>query len=79
MTAREITAASLLGEEYLDNDEMSAVEELAPELASGPLKGLKIAVLHGKLSSEIKDETMSAFARGEIQVLIATTVIEGWS
>ena len=76
MTAREITAASLLGEEYLDNDEMSAVEELAPELASGPLKGLKIAVLHGKLSSEIKDETMSAFAKGEIEVLIATTVIE---
>lgn len=76
MTEREITAASLLGEEYLDNDEMSAVEELAPELATGPLKGLKLAVLHGKLSSEIKDETMSAFARGEIEVLIATTVIE---
>jgi ATP-dependent DNA helicase RecG len=49
---------------------------LAPQLASGALSGLKIAVLHGKQSSEIKDQTMAAFAAGQIQVLIATTVIE---
>jgi ATP-dependent DNA helicase RecG len=55
---------------------MVAVEELAPQLASGALSGLKIAVLHGKQSSEIKDQTMAAFADGQIQVLIATTVIE---
>jgi ATP-dependent DNA helicase RecG len=55
---------------------MVAVEELAPQLASGALSGLKIAVLHGKQSSEIKDQTMAAFAAGQIQVLIATTVIE---
>jgi ATP-dependent DNA helicase RecG len=76
LTEREITAAQLLGEELLDNEEMTAVEELAPQLATGALKGLKIAVLHGRLSSEVKEQTMSAFARGEIQVLIATTVIE---
>ena len=76
LTEREIAAALLLGEELLDNDEMVAVEELAPQLASGPLSGLKIAVLHGKQSSEIKDQTMAAFAAGQIQVLIATTVIE---
>jgi ATP-dependent DNA helicase RecG len=76
LTEREIVAAQLLGEELLDNEEMTAVEELAPQLATGALKGLKIAVLHGRLSSEVKEQTMSAFARGEIQVLIATTVIE---
>jgi ATP-dependent DNA helicase RecG len=76
LTEREIAAAQLLGEELLDNEEMTAVEELAPQLATGALKGLKIAVLHGRLSSEVKEQTMSAFARGEIQVLIATTVIE---
>jgi len=76
LTEREIVAAQLLGEELLDNEEMTAVEELAPELATGALKGLKVAVLHGRLSSEVKEQTMSAFARGEIQVLVATTVIE---
>ena len=55
---------------------MVAVEELAPQLSSGALSGLKIAVLHGKQSSETKDQTMAAFAAGQIQVLIATTVIE---
>ena len=76
LTEREIAAAELLGEELLDNEEMTAVEELAPQLATGALKGLKIAVLHGRLSSDVKEQTMSAFARGEIQVLVATTVIE---
>ena len=76
LTEREMVAAQLLGEEYLDNEQMSAVEELAPELANGALKGLKIAMLHGRQTSEVKEQTMSAFARGEIDVLIATTVIE---
>ena len=76
LTEREILAAQLLGEEFLDNEVMVAVEELAPELATGALAGLKIAVLHGRQSSEIKDQTMSAFAAGQIQVLVATTVIE---
>jgi ATP-dependent DNA helicase RecG len=76
LTEREILAAQLLGEEFLDNNEMTAVQELAPQLASGALAGLKISVLHGKQSSEVKDQTMSAFASGQIQVLIATTVIE---
>ena len=76
LTEREIIAAQLLGEEYLDNEQMSAVEELAPELASGELSGLKIATLHGRQSSDLKEQTMVAFAKGEIDVLVATTVIE---
>ena len=76
LTAREIAAAQLLGEEFMDGEQISAVEELAPELASGSLAGLKIAVLHGRLSSDVKEQTMQAFAAGQIQVLVATTVIE---
>jgi ATP-dependent DNA helicase RecG len=66
----------LLGEEYLDNEQMVAVEELAPELATGDLKGVKIAVLHGRQPSDLKEQTMAAFSQGQIDVLIATTVIE---
>ena len=56
--------------------QMAAVSELAPELATGPLKGLKLAELHGKLSADLKEETMEAFSSGSIDVLVATSVIE---
>lgn len=56
--------------------DIAAVEELGPKLSSGALKGLRVAPLHGKLASELKDATMRAFAAGEIDVLISTTVIE---
>ena len=60
----------------LESKDQSSVTELAPELATGPLKGLKVAQLHGRLASEIKEATMEAFSSGEIDVLVATTVIE---
>ena len=63
----------LFGEE---SSEITSVEELAPTLHAGPLKGLKIAILHGRLSSDEKDTTMQAFAKGDIDVLVSTTVIE---
>jgi ATP-dependent DNA helicase RecG len=63
----------LFGEE---SSEISSVEELAPTLHAGPLKGLKIAILHGRLPADEKDSTMQAFTRGEIDVLVSTTVIE---
>ncbi|CAB4790446.1 unannotated protein [freshwater metagenome] len=53
-----------------------SVEELAPTLHAGPLKGLRIAVLHGQLSTDEKNSTMQAFSDGEIDVLVSTTVIE---
>ncbi len=46
------------------------------ELSSGPLAGLRLALLHGKLSSEEKDAVMRRFRDGAIDVLVATTVIE---
>ena len=59
-----------------EGNEMAAVNELAPELATGPLKGLRVAELHGKQSTELKDSTMQAFANHELDVLVSTTVIE---
>jgi ATP-dependent DNA helicase RecG len=55
---------------------MAAVTELAPQLATGALKGLRVAQLHGKQSSEEKEATMQAFSANEIDVLVSTTVIE---
>jgi ATP-dependent DNA helicase RecG len=63
----------LFGEE---SDQISSVEELAPMLHSGPLQGLKIAILHGRLSTEEKEATMQSFSEGDIDVLVSTTVIE---
>ena len=72
-TSEDADMDFLFGSESKDQ---ASVTELAPELATGALKGLKIAELHGQLSSEVKDETMKAFSNGEIDVLVATTVIE---
>lgn len=72
-TPEDVDMDFLFGEE---NKQMAAVSELAPELATGPLKGLKLAELHGKLSADLKEETMEAFSSGSIDVLVATSVIE---
>jgi ATP-dependent DNA helicase RecG len=53
-----------------------AVLDVAPLLTDGPLHGLRIGVLHGRLPADEKDATMRAFAAGTIDVLVATTVIE---
>ena len=52
------------------------VVEMAEQLATGPLRGLRVAMLHGRMSAEAKDATMRGFAAGEIDVLVSTTVIE---
>ncbi len=54
----------------------ASVQELAVVLARGPLEGLRIGMVHGRLKPEEKDETMRQFAVGALDVLIATTVIE---
>ncbi|HEV7203192.1 MAG TPA: ATP-dependent DNA helicase RecG [Jatrophihabitans sp.] len=53
-----------------------AVVDILPMLADGPLHGLRLAPLHGRLTPEEKDRTMTEFAAGRIDVLVATTVIE---
>ncbi|MFJ2898566.1 ATP-dependent DNA helicase RecG [Streptomyces sp. NPDC087218] len=53
-----------------------AVLEIAEQLSGGPLAGLRIEVLHGRMAPEDKDDVMRRFAAGEVDVLVATTVIE---
>ncbi|MFF8608167.1 ATP-dependent DNA helicase RecG [Streptomyces sp. NPDC015346] len=53
-----------------------AVLEVAEKLKVGPLAGLRIEVLHGRMHPDDKDDVMRRFAAGEVDVLVATTVIE---
>ncbi|WP_225800168.1 ATP-dependent DNA helicase RecG [Streptomyces sp. NK15101] len=53
-----------------------AVLDVAEKLRTGPLAGLRIAVLHGRMHPDDKDDVMRRFAAGELDVLVATTVIE---
>ncbi|MGW4752474.1 ATP-dependent DNA helicase RecG [Streptomyces chartreusis] len=53
-----------------------AVLDVADHLAKGPLQGLKVEVLHGRMHPDDKDAVMRRFAAGETDVLVATTVIE---
>ncbi|MEE1941876.1 ATP-dependent DNA helicase RecG [Streptomyces sp. TRM 70361] len=53
-----------------------AVLDVAGQLSDGPLAGLRVAALHGRMQPDAKDEVMRRFAAGEVDVLVATTVIE---
>jgi ATP-dependent DNA helicase RecG len=53
-----------------------AVLAVAPELTEGPLAGLRVGIMHGRLAPDEKDRVMTAFAAGELDVLVSTTVIE---
>ena len=53
----------------------SAVE-MHEKLRTGPLAGLRVGLLHGRLDADEKEVIMRRFQRGEIDVLVATTVIE---
>ncbi|MFJ9716221.1 ATP-dependent DNA helicase RecG [Streptomyces sp. NPDC101213] len=53
-----------------------AVLDVADQLAKGPLQGLGIEVLHGRMPPDDKDAVMRRFAAGDTEVLVATTVIE---
>ena len=54
----------------------AAALQVAPELAAGELAGLRVGVLHGRMPGEEKDAVMRRFAADELDVLVATTVIE---
>ncbi|MCX2967491.1 MULTISPECIES: ATP-dependent DNA helicase RecG [Streptomyces] len=78
-TAGDAGAARDAGDEGADGAERRpplAVLDVAAELAAGPLAGLRVEVLHGRLAPDAKDDVMRRFAAGEVDVLVATTVIE---
>jgi ATP-dependent DNA helicase RecG len=53
-----------------------AVSDTLSMLADGPLAGLRLAALHGRLPPDERDRTMADFVAGRVDVLVATTVIE---
>ena len=64
-----------LVEEGEENDLISA-EEYFETLSKNAFKDYKLGLLHGKMKPKEKDEVMRAFAKGDIDLLISTTVIE---
>ncbi|MCT6779895.1 ATP-dependent DNA helicase RecG [Streptomyces sp. CS7] len=63
-------------EEDPDKRPPLAVLEIADELRKGALAGLSVEVLHGRMHPDEKDDVMRRFAAGDVDVLVATTVIE---
>ncbi len=55
---------------------LKSAVEMADKLREGPLKGLRIGLLHGRMRADDKEITMRRFQRGELDVLVSTTVIE---
>jgi ATP-dependent DNA helicase RecG len=65
---KEATPSAKLG--------LKSAMEMHEKLRTGPLAGLRVGLLHGRLDADEKEVTMRRFQRGEIDVLVATTVIE---
>ena len=76
-TDEEASDWDVAPDEGAEARELTGVHVMAEQLRANPaLAGCRIAVLHGRLDPETKDQTMRAFGAGEIDVLVATTVIE---
>jgi ATP-dependent DNA helicase RecG len=69
---KKVTAEKL----FSPKKALRAATDMYEELRSGALAGLRLGLLHGRLSADEKEVVMRRFQRGEIDVLIATTVIE---
>jgi ATP-dependent DNA helicase RecG len=59
-----------------EETELKAAIKMYRELSGKTLADLKVGLLHGRLDSDVKDQVMRMFQRGELEVLVATTVIE---
>jgi ATP-dependent DNA helicase RecG len=62
--------------EESDKMEVASAEKIYAELGKGELKKLRLGLLHGRMNSAEKEETMNAFRDRKLDVLVATTVIE---
>ncbi|HWU59525.1 MAG TPA: ATP-dependent DNA helicase RecG [Microbacteriaceae bacterium] len=83
ISAKEVEAGDELGNGGQDAvasnaaQDVASVEAVFASARSNPvLDGLRIASLHGRMSTDEKDSVMRAFAAGNIDILVATTVIE---
>ena len=61
-----------------ENEELqlTSANEYYEKLKNGEFKGYSLGLLHGKMTPREKENVMTAFAKGDIQLLVATTVIE---
>jgi ATP-dependent DNA helicase RecG len=59
-----------------DKAKLRSATQMYDELRAGPLNGLRLGLLHGRMSADDKEVAMRRFQRGDTDVLIATTVIE---
>ena len=60
-----------------ENDsDMASVEAYRDQVCRGLLKGYRVGMLHGRMKSSEKEQVMSDFSAGTLQVLVATTVVE---
>lgn len=57
-------------------EDITSVHSTYEQLRTGPLKGLRVGLLHGRMASDEKQQVMETFAEGELDVLVSTTVIE---
>ncbi len=61
----------------VESDALTAASaEAEAERLSGALSGVRVGIVHGQQKADLRDETMTRFAAGEIDVLVATTVVE---
>lgn len=58
------------------DDDLPSAEATYRDLTKNELAGLRVALLHGRMPSKDRDKVMLQFAAGEIDVLVATTVVE---
>jgi len=62
--------------EKSEQSELENVEDAFAELSAGPLKGLRLGVVHGRVKPKERDAILSQFRSGAVDVLLSTTVIE---
>ncbi len=62
--------------EESEGQDAKAAEQTYEELRTGPLQGLRLGLLHGRMDDQAKDAVMNRFRAGEVQVLVTTTVVE---
>ena len=62
--------------EESEKNDLKAATTMFQSLSAGEFEGKRVALLHGRLPAAERDKTMRAFRDGEIDVLVATTVIE---
>ena len=72
--AKKSTASK--GAQLFEKPSLKSATEMYAQLRSTHLSGLRLGLLHGRLDSDEKEIVMRRFQRGEIDVLVSTTVIE---